>query len=70
MRKTPARLRTVSLRRRVTALSMLVLAAELLMVGVLTDVVFAAQTRAELREQLNVRAGLAGQLVEQGVPAG
>ncbi|GAA1288581.1 HAMP domain-containing sensor histidine kinase [Pseudonocardia aurantiaca] len=70
MRKTPARLRTVSLRRRVTALSMLVLAAVLLLVGVLTDVVFAAQTRAELREQLNVRAGLAGQLVEQGVPAG
>ena len=70
MRKPSARLRTVSLRRRVTALSMVVLAAVLLLVGVLTDVVFAAQTRAEMREQLNVRAGLAGQLVEQGVPAG
>jgi two-component system, OmpR family, sensor kinase len=62
-------LRTVSLRRRVTALSMVVLAAVLLLVGVLTDVVFSAQTRSELREQLNVRAGLAGQLVAQGVPA-
>ncbi len=69
MRPAPGRLRTVSLRRRVTALSMLVLAAVLLVVGVLTDVVFAAQTRAELREQLDVRAALAGQLVTQGLPA-
>jgi signal transduction histidine kinase len=36
---------------------------------VLTDVVFAAQSRAEMREQLSVRAALAGQLVAQGVPA-
>jgi signal transduction histidine kinase len=63
------RLRTVSLRRRVTALSLAVLAAVLLMVGVLTDVVFSAQIRSELREQLDVRAALAGQLVAQGVPA-
>ncbi|WP_308282516.1 sensor histidine kinase [Pseudonocardia nigra] len=63
------RLRTVSLWRRVTALSMAVLAAVLLLVGVLTDVVFSAQIRAELREQLDVRAALAGQLVAQGVPA-
>jgi len=66
--RTP-RLRTVSLRRRVTALSMLVLAAVLLVVGVLTDIAFAAQTRSELREQLDVRAALAGQLVAQGLPA-
>jgi two-component system, OmpR family, sensor kinase len=63
------RLRTVSLRRRVTASSLLVLAAVLLVVGVLTDVAFAAQTRAATREQLAVRAALAGQLVAQGVPA-
>ena len=69
MRAGRSQLRTVSLRSRVTALSMLVLAAVLLLVGVLTDVVFAAQTRAGLQEQLNVRAALAGQLVAQGVPA-
>jgi two-component system, OmpR family, sensor kinase len=63
------RLRTVSLRRRVTALSLTVLAAVLLVVGVLTDVVFSAQIRSELRQQLDVRAALAGQLVAQGVPA-
>src|SRR5690606_30966270 len=58
-----------SLRRRVTVLSLTVLAAVLLVVGVLTDVVFTAQVRFELRQQLNVRAALAGQLVAQGVPA-
>jgi two-component system, OmpR family, sensor kinase len=63
-------LRTVSLRRRVTVLSLTVLAAVLLVVGVLTDVVFSAQIRSELRQQLNVRATLAGQLVAQGVPVG
>ena len=65
---TVSRLRTVSLRRRVTVLSLTVLAAVLLVVGVLTDVVFSAQIRSELRQQLNVRATLAGQLVAQGVP--
>ena len=60
-------LRTVSLRRRVTALSLAVLAAVLLLVVVLTDVLFAAQSRADVRAQLVVRANLAGQLVEQGV---
>ena len=64
-----SRLRTVSLRRRVTALSMLVLAAVLVVVTVLTDIVFAAQTRAGLRDELSVRAALAGQLVAQGVPS-
>jgi two-component system, OmpR family, sensor kinase len=63
------RLRTVSLRRRVTVLSLSVLAAVLLAVGVLTDVVFSVQIRSELREQLDVRAALAGELVAQGVPA-
>jgi sensor histidine kinase regulating citrate/malate metabolism len=62
-------LRTVSLRRRVTVLSLTVLAAVLLVVGVLTDVFFSAQIRSELRQQLDVRAALAGQLVAQGVPA-
>lgn len=62
-------LRTVSLRRRVTVLSLTVLAAVLLVVGVLTDVFFSAQIRFELRQQLDVRATLAGQLVAQGVPA-
>jgi two-component system, OmpR family, sensor kinase len=67
---TVSRLRTVSLRRRVTVLSLTVLAAVLLVVGVLTDVFFTAQIRSELRQQLDVRAALAGQLVTQGLPAG
>jgi signal transduction histidine kinase len=62
----PQRLRTVSLRRRVTTLSLLVLAAVLLVVGVLTDVVFSAQTRSDLRGELTVRAGLAGELAQRG----
>ena len=55
-------LKTVSLRRRVTALTLLVLAAVLLLTAVLTDVLFAAQSRADVRAQLLVRANLAGQL--------
>jgi signal transduction histidine kinase len=51
-------------------LSLTVLAAVLLVVGVLTDVFFSAQIRSELRQQLDVRATLAGQLVAQGVPVG
>jgi two-component system OmpR family sensor kinase len=62
-----APLRTVSLRRRVTALSLTVLAVVLLVVVVLTDVLFAAQSRTDARAQLAVRANLAGQLVTQGV---
>ncbi len=65
----PGTLRTVSLRARVTALSMIVLTAVLLLVGVLTDIVFTSQSRAALRDQLAVRAELAGQLVEQGQTA-
>jgi two-component system, OmpR family, sensor kinase len=64
--KAQQRLRTVSLRRRVTTLSLLVLAAVLLVVGVLTDVVFSAQTRSDLRGELVVRAGLAGELAQRG----
>lgn len=56
-----------SLRTRVTALSLLVLALVLLVVGVLTDVVFTAQSRADLRSELTVRAALAGELVARGV---
>jgi two-component system, OmpR family, sensor kinase len=67
--RTVSQLRTVSLRRRVTVLSLTVLAAVLLVVGVLTDFFFSAQIRSELRQQLDVRATLAGQLVAQGVPA-
>ena len=59
-------LKTVSLRRRVTALTLLVLAAVLLLTAVLTDVLFAAQSRADVRAQLLVRANLAGQLTAQG----
>ncbi|HET6257032.1 MAG TPA: HAMP domain-containing sensor histidine kinase [Pseudonocardia sp.] len=66
--RSAGRLRTVSLRRRVTALSMLVLAAVLVLVGVLTDVVFATQTRAHLHDELTVRAALADRLVTEGLP--
>jgi two-component system, OmpR family, sensor kinase len=62
-------LRTVSLRARVTALSMVVLAAVLLGVAVLTEVIFAAQSRSDLSAQLQVRAQLAGQLEAQGLTA-
>ncbi|WP_308259318.1 HAMP domain-containing sensor histidine kinase [Pseudonocardia sp. H11422] len=65
--RRPGALRTASLRGRVTAFSLLVLAVALLLVGVLTDVVFAAQSRSDLRARLTDRATLAGQLVEQGV---
>lgn len=60
-------LRAMSLRRRVTVLTLAVLAAVLLAVVVLTDVIFAAQSRADVRSLLVVRANLAGQLMAQGV---
>jgi signal transduction histidine kinase len=63
-------LRTVSLRRRVIAFSLTVLAVVLLLVVLLADVLFAARSRADLRAQLVVRANLAGQLVAQGVGPG
>lgn len=56
-----------SLRRRVTALSLAVLAAVLLLVGVFTDVVVDAQTRSDLRGELATRAAQADDLVGRGV---
>lgn len=58
---------TASLRRRVTALSLAVLAAVLLVVGVLTDVVVDAQTRSDLRGELASRSVQADDLVARGV---
>jgi signal transduction histidine kinase len=49
---------------------MAVLAAVLLVVGVLTDVLVAAQTRSDLDTRLQARAGVAAQLVEQGLRQG
>ncbi|MFC4949405.1 sensor histidine kinase [Pseudonocardia sp. GCM10023141] len=60
------RLRSYSLRARVTALSMLVLAAVLIVVGVLTDVIFAAQSRVDMRNQLALRAQIATSLQAEG----
>jgi signal transduction histidine kinase len=62
-------LRTVSLRTRVTALSLAVLAAVLLLVGLLTDVVFAAQSRSDLRERLETRAAVGVDLAAGGASA-
>lgn len=62
-----ARLDTASLRRRVTALSLTVLAAVLLAVGLLTDVVVEAQTRTDQRNDLSARADAADQLVARGI---
>jgi two-component system OmpR family sensor kinase len=58
---------TASLRGRVTALSLVVLAAVLLVVGVLTDVVMDAQTRSDLRGELAARSAQADDLVARGV---
>ena len=58
---------TASLRRRVTALSLAVLAAVLLIVSVLTDVVVDAQTRSDLRGELAARSAQADDLVARGV---
>jgi signal transduction histidine kinase len=46
---------------------MVVLAVVLLVVGVLTDVLVAAQTRSDLDTRLQARAAVAARLVEQGV---
>ncbi|MEK6438140.1 hypothetical protein [Pseudonocardia sp. T1-2H] len=42
----------------------------LLVVGALTDVLVAAQTRSDLDTRLQARAAVAAQLVEQGVRQG
>lgn len=62
------RLGSTSLRARVTGWSMLVLAVLLVVAGVLTDVVFAAQSRADLRDQLELRADVAATLIAEGYP--
>lgn len=59
-------LRTASLRRRVTVSSVLVLTIVVLLLAVLTDVLFAAQSGRELRASLQDRTRLAEQLVRQG----
>ena len=56
-----------SLRARVTASSLAVLAAVLVGITLLTDVVFAAQSNADLRAAVATRAALAQQLAAQGV---
>jgi two-component system, OmpR family, sensor kinase len=61
------RLRTVSLRHRVIAAGVLVIAAVLLLLGLATDVLFAAQSRRDTDAALRGRAQLAEQLVAQGV---
>lgn len=68
-RRRPAEpgLETASLRRRVTALSLTVLAVVLLVVGLLTDVVVEAQTRADQRNDLTARADAADGLVARGI---
>ncbi|MGE0300655.1 MAG: histidine kinase dimerization/phospho-acceptor domain-containing protein, partial [Pseudonocardia sp.] len=63
----PPRLDTASLRRRVTALSLVVLAVVLLVVGLLTDLVVEAQTRTDQRNDLTARADAAEQLVGRGI---
>ncbi|SHK90648.1 Signal transduction histidine kinase [Pseudonocardia thermophila] len=57
----------MSLRARVTVSSMVVLAAVLVAVTVLTEVVFVAQSNADLRAAVSARAALAAELAGQGV---
>jgi len=59
------RLRTASLRRRVTVFGVLVLTAVVLLLAVVTDVVFGAQSNRELRATLQDRAQLADQLASE-----
>lgn len=60
-------MRTVSLRRRVTVLVLVVLASALLVSGVAVDAVFAVQSDRSLTALLDGRAQLARQLARQGV---
>jgi len=60
-------LRTASLRRRVTTLSLVVLAAVLLVVGVLLDVVVQVRARSDLRAELAARVVLAQDLLARGL---
>lgn len=61
------RLRTASLRRRVTVSGVLVLTAVVLLLAVVTDLLFGAQSNRELRAMLQARAQLAEQLAHQRV---
>jgi len=63
-----AGLPTVSLRRRVIVSGVVVIAAVLLLLGIATDVLFAAQTQRDTDAALRARAGLAEQLLGQRVP--
>lgn len=60
------RLRTASLRRRVTVSSVLVLTVVVLLLAVFTDVLFAAQSNREMRASLLERTRLAEQLARRG----
>jgi two-component system OmpR family sensor kinase len=60
-------LHTVSLRRRVIVSGVLVISVVLLLLGVATDLLFAAQTRRDNDAALRERAQLAEQLAAQGV---
>jgi two-component system OmpR family sensor kinase len=62
-----SRLRTASLRRRVTVSGVLVLTAVVLLLAVATDVLFRAQSDRELRITLQDRARLADQLAHQRI---
>jgi two-component system, OmpR family, sensor kinase len=61
------RLRTASLRRRVTVSGVLVLTAVVLLLAVVTDLLFGTQSNRELRTMLQDRARLADQLALQRV---
>lgn len=63
-----ARLRTVSLRRRVLLYSLAVLAVILLGVGVLAEVFVGIGSRADLNSRLSERAALAKQLAARDTP--
>lgn len=63
----PGRLRTMSLRRRVIGLSVVVLAGVLALVLISADLIFGALTRSAATNRLVDRATLAEQLVKQGV---
>ncbi len=66
----PAPMRTVSLRRRVTVLVLVVMAVVLTVSGVAVDTVFAAQSRRDETTLLAGRLQLARQLGRQGVAPG
>ncbi|HEY0641040.1 MAG TPA: HAMP domain-containing sensor histidine kinase [Pseudonocardiaceae bacterium] len=68
-RGAAARLRTGSLRRRVTVAGLLVIVAVILLLAVATDVAFAAQSRRDTEAALRQRGQVAEQLARQGTPS-